>query len=401
MTYDLISLGSTAAACTAAAMAALRGCKTALITGPHTLKDSLAEEISREPTLAGAFGRRDISAAVRQGRSLLQESFRTLSSRKLDTLFTGMALPLRYDELGRRRADTAFVKAYSCALADWVRACGVDVLPMEETPRLRRRDMLFVVECDQFTAGARAAIIGEQEILETECIRSFLKETGHSLRPGMPQLMPMESNTPLPDFSCQDARVFLWRDGRKAADFSGELIHTKGLFTGSAVRAAASFCAESDVPVEISCDFFPGEDEGFIKKEITEILDSPAANSSFRELFSPLFPRGLLDYIQQEVGLTDLKAVSRKKRTALLNFCKKFPLSLRVRQDLALHRSGGIATEEIHPGSLVSRMDPDLFFAGSALDTAFLPGGYALYASLATGYTAGRACSKQYNKGES
>jgi predicted flavoprotein YhiN len=51
---------------------------------------------------------------------------------------------------------------------------------------------------------------------------------------------------------------------------------------------------------------------------------------------------------------------------------------------------GGVHLKEVHPGSLASKIQPGLFFAGEILDIAGKTGGYNLQIALSTGFVAGQ-----------
>ena len=58
----------------------------------------------------------------------------------------------------------------------------------------------------------------------------------------------------------------------------------------------------------------------------------------------------------------------------------------------AIITSGGIATDEINPSTMESKLIKGLFFAGEIIDVDGYTGGFNLTIAFSTGYLAGSNC---------
>ena len=59
----------------------------------------------------------------------------------------------------------------------------------------------------------------------------------------------------------------------------------------------------------------------------------------------------------------------------------------------AIITAGGVATREVDPRTMASRLAKGLYFAGELLDIDADTGGYNLQAAFSTGWLAGRAAA--------
>lgn len=80
---------------------------------------------------------------------------------------------------------------------------------------------------------------------------------------------------------------------------------------------------------------------------------------------------------------------------------KHFPLTLTALRDYneAIITRGGIATKEIEPGTMESKLVKGLYFAGEVLDLDALTGGFNLQIAWSTAYAAGNAAGREEDYG--
>ena len=92
--------------------------------------------------------------------------------------------------------------------------------------------------------------------------------------------------------------------------------------------------------------------------------------------------------------------VTAVQRRRLVETLKSLPLSVRVPRPLseAVVTRGGVSVREIDPGTMRSKLVPNLFFAGEMIDVDAHTGGYNLQIAWSTGALAGRSaadCQRQ------
>ena len=83
--------------------------------------------------------------------------------------------------------------------------------------------------------------------------------------------------------------------------------------------------------------------------------------------------------------------ITREDRKKLVHLLKNFELSVKGLRDIseAIVTAGGVATKEIDPSTMKSKVIENLSFAGEVIDVDAFTGGYNVQIALSTGYIAG------------
>ena len=89
-------------------------------------------------------------------------------------------------------------------------------------------------------------------------------------------------------------------------------------------------------------------------------------------------------------GETRTNSVTRQQRAALAALLKVFPVSISGPRPIAeaIITSGGVATNEVNPRTMGSKLVPGLYFAGEVLDLDAYTGGYNLQIAWSTAFVA-------------
>jgi predicted Rossmann fold flavoprotein len=261
------------------------------------------------------------------------------------------------------------------------------------------------------TTGGRSVLGGGADAKGFEWAAAF----GHTIRPTYPALAPLVGDAPrhhaLAGIS-MPARVEATWAGERAVSSGGFLFTHRG-WSGPAVldvshvveRAAlAGGRAEVRVGFEEVSASGPGRPAG----------GSPAGDAAARWdatlrgaggslsvlpfLRKSSVPDRLARLLLEEAGVPDesLSRLPRDARERLVKTLTAFPLPATGTEGYrtAEVTGGGVALEEVDPGSGASRRVPGLFFAGEILD-AFGPiGGFNFQWAWATGWTAGASAAR-------
>lgn len=85
-----------------------------------------------------------------------------------------------------------------------------------------------------------------------------------------------------------------------------------------------------------------------------------------------------------------VNSITREQRHALLKLFKEFPVSISGPRpiDEAIVTSGGVATREINPRTMESKLVSGLYFAGEVMDLDAYTGGFNLQIAWSTAYVA-------------
>ncbi|MCL1829996.1 MAG: NAD(P)/FAD-dependent oxidoreductase, partial [Oscillospiraceae bacterium] len=118
-------------------------------------------------------------------------------------------------------------------------------------------------------------------------------------------------------------------------------------------------------------------------------------NRDFINSLGALLPNRLIPIVVERSGILPHKKVnniSAEERTKLIDVIKHFRLSpvSPASIDEAIITAGGIAVDEVDPKTMMSKILPNIYFAGEVLDVDGYTGGFNLTIAFATGAAAGR-----------
>lgn len=237
---------------------------------------------------------------------------------------------------------------------------------------------------------------------------AFARGLGHTVTRLRPSLVPIESAHPL----CRDAMgltlknvtLSVYEEGKKKPVYSelGELLFTHfGLSGPLALSASAAMRRAGELPYEAVIDLKPALDEKTLDRRIVSDFEK-YRNRDLINALNGLLPQKL---IAPFVGLTGIEpdkkvnSLTRADRALILAHMKgmRIPLSGLRPIEEAVVTAGGIATKEIDPHTMESKLVPGLFFAGEIIDVDGYTGGYNLQIAWSTGRAAGIGAAKAGN----
>jgi predicted Rossmann fold flavoprotein len=222
---------------------------------------------------------------------------------------------------------------------------------------------------------------------------------GHTVRPTYPALVPLTGDAPAHHALAGvalAARVTARSSGERAASTGGFLFTHKGwsgpavLDVSHVVERAALGGASAEVRVCFG---------GSPASQWDAALKGAAGARSLSSFLSrSSLPERLASLVLETARVPDvqLSYLSREARVRVVETLTAFPLPATGTEGYrtAEVTGGGIALEDVDPGSGRSRLVPGLFLAGEILD-AFGPiGGFNFQWAWATGRTAGEAVAR-------
>jgi len=196
----------------------------------------------------------------------------------------------------------------------------------------------------------------------------------------------------LSGISFENARLSLFRENKKIADHTGDLLLThKGLsgpgildFSRSIVpcdQLKVSFITAMN-PEEFRKDFTQKADSGGTKLVKTILLDYSLPER---------FVKRILELSESPPDLT-CSHLPKKGRNLLVKNLTEY--SFEVRRlggfDEAMVTRGGVTLDGVNPKTMESKTVPGLYFIGEVLDVDGDTGGYNLQAAFSTGFLAGK-----------
>jgi len=224
---------------------------------------------------------------------------------------------------------------------------------------------------------------------------SFAKCFGHTIVDPKPALTPVFVKkyelASLAGVSLHDVSIGLFRKGKKIAERRGDLGFThKGISGPGIIDFSRSFEIGDVLKVNlIGCD-----EDNFRR----QFIDASArqGNMTIQTLLRNYnLPKSLMRIVLEQIGIEAsdfLSNINTQKRTQLVVLLCSYPFEIeRVGSfKVAMTTAGGVNLHEVDPKTMMSKLVPNLYFAGEVLDIDGDTGGYNIQAAFSTGHLVGK-----------
>lgn len=229
---------------------------------------------------------------------------------------------------------------------------------------------------------------------------TLAEQAGHSIIPPKPSLVPLTTVETWParlsGLSLKNVELRLV-DGDQTLDKAfGEMLFTHFGVSGPIVLTLSkTVCAlpEQGRGIGLSLDLKPALSPEQVRERLRRDLEK-YSRRIFANSLGELLPSSLIPVFVELCGVPAEKAVNqltRQERGRVASMLKALPLTVAGPRPLdeAIVTAGGVATRQIDPRTMMSKLLPGLFFAGEVLDVDGWTGGYNLQAAWSSGYAAG------------
>ncbi len=300
----------------------------------------------------------------------------------------------------RKAADVLGVLLEECASA------GVRIVTGARATAVRRGDGLFAVEAlgaDGGSASYRAPFLA---IAAGGCSYPgtgssgdgylLARSLGHSIVPPRPALAPLtlrgSALRGLAGLGFEDLPFAIRRGGKRIGRSRGEVLITHEGLSGPGILDASRGLEPGDV---LELDFTGIGMEAFRSDLAARVAAAPRAlaRSALSEAgLSRRLSELICSLAGQDPGARCAE-LKREGREAMARYASEFPAEIGGLGgfDKAMATAGGVSLDEVDPGSMESRVEEGLFFAGEVLDYDGDTGGYNLQAAFSTAAAAARA----------
>ena len=226
----------------------------------------------------------------------------------------------------------------------------------------------------------------------------FAEALGHTIVPPSPVLSGLETEEAWPaslqGLSLRNVTLAL-TDGRKTLYTElGEMLFTHFGVSGPLVLEASCHLPDPARGTKISIDLKPGltreQLDARLRRDFAE-----AGRKQLKSVLPGLLPASLAEIFPDLCGVSPAlpcSQVTAAQRDKLLTMLKSLPLTVRSPRPIAeaVVTRGGVSVKEIEPGTMRSKLVPNLFFAGEMIDVDAHTGGFNLQIAWSTGALAGR-----------
>lgn len=396
-------IGGGAAGTLCAALAAGRGLDVVLLEPNRMLGRKLRITGKGRCNVTNDCDAREFISAIPGDGRFLQSAIHKFGTSDTKALFEGLGVALKTERGNRVFPESDRADDIADALTKLARENGVRVL----------RERATRILTDE--AGAvRAVSAGGGEI---ECEAAVIctgglsypgtgstgdgyrmaRELGHTIRPCRPSLVPLESPDAwcreMQGFSLRNVELSAYEDEKLIYKALGEMLFTHFGVSGPLVLSASAHMRRfGECRYRLSIDLKPGLDEKKLDARLLRDFEK-YSNREFRNSLGDLAGRAMIPVLVELSGIpgdTRTNSITRQQRAALAQLLKHFPVSLSGPRPIAeaIVTSGGVATTEVNPRTMESKLVPGLYFAGEVLDLDAYTGGYNLQIAWSTAFVA-------------
>jgi predicted Rossmann fold flavoprotein len=226
----------------------------------------------------------------------------------------------------------------------------------------------------------------------------WARTLGHTIVPTTPALTPLLAN-PARHASLSgithEARLILRDNSKVLADYSGSFLWTHTGYSGPvALNISRHFARDGGI---IHLRLWPEIEDEAVARAWHEWTQKHAKQSVFNALTQRL-PVRVVEMLLHEARIVDgpvgklAPQRSHALREAVLNL--ELPVASVAPYHKAEATAGGVSLDELESASLMSRLQPGLFFAGEVCDVDGWLGGYNFQWAWSSGTVAGRGAAK-------
>lgn len=404
--YDVLVIGGGAAGMLAAAEAARRGLKVALLEKNDRLGIKLRITGKGRCNLTNNCSPREVIENTPTGGKFLYSALDAFPPQRVMEYFTNLGVPLKTERGNRVFPESDRARDVAEALVRQLERTGVDVyyktraseLLLDEEGRLRavrtsRGDFpcLGAILCTGGLSYPKTGSTGDGLVMA--------EKAGHTIIPPRPSLVPLEASPDIcrrmQGLTLKNVAIKVYDGSKKPVyeDF-GEMLFTHFGVSGPLILSASAHMRNFErKKYKISIDLKPALDEKALDARLLRDFEK-YINRDFSNALGDLLPRLLIPVVVDLSGIPPeqkVHTITRAQRMGLLRLIKDFSLEVLGPRpiDEAVITSGGVSTKEIDPRTMASKIVPGLYFAGEIIDADAYTGGFNLQIAWSTAYAAG------------
>ena len=227
----------------------------------------------------------------------------------------------------------------------------------------------------------------------------FAEALGHTVLSRSPVLVGLETEDTWPR-SLQGLslrNVTLTLSGGKKTLYTelGEMLFTHFGISGPLALEASCHLPDPPAGAKLAIDLKPGLPREQLDARVRRDF-SEAGKKQLKSVLPGLLPASLAEIFPDLCGIDaslPCNQVTAAQREKLLTMLKALPLTVRAPRpiDEAVVTRGGVSIKEIDPGTMRSKLVPNLYFAGEMIDVDAHTGGFNLQIAWSTGALAGNS----------
>ena len=407
---DIVVIGGGAAGMTAAVFAARAGGNVTLLEKNEKLGKKVYITGKGRCNLTNDCGRDEFLAQVPRNPRFLYSALNFFSSRDMMALLEENGCPVTVQRGKRVFPASEKASDVTKALTSLLRKLNVRVCLNAEVLSLMTEDgRLTGAALKNGTIQPADAVILACGGLSYPSTGStgdgyrFAEKLGHTVIPPSPVLVGLETKETWPrslqGLSLRNVTLTLTGGKKTLYTELGEMLFTHFGVSGPLALEASCHLPVPPEGARLTVDLKPGltreQLDARLRRDFAE-----AGKKQLKSVLPGLLPASLAEIFPGLCGIDPAlpcNQVTAAQRDQLLAALKALPLTVKAPRPLdeAVVTRGGVSVKEIEPGTLRSKLVPNLFFAGEMIDVDAHTGGFNLQIAWSTGALAGASVGQE------
>lgn len=236
------------------------------------------------------------------------------------------------------------------------------------------------------------------------------KQLGHTITPIKPSLVPLTAADSsisicqqLQGLSLRNVAIMIKDKSKNKTIYEdfGEMLFTHWGVSGPIILSSSAHLLRyphieellQKEEVYLTIDLKPALSEEKLEERILRDFEKEK-NKEFKNSLNDLLPNKMIEPVIQLSSIDRNKkvhSITKEERKRLVQLLKCFIITIKGFRPIeeAIITSGGIATNEINPKTMESKLVQGLYFAGEIIDVDAYTGGFNLQIAYSTGFVAG------------
>ncbi len=404
---DVLVIGGGAAGMMAALQAAYAGASVILLEKNEKLGKKIYITGKGRCNVTNVADIDDFFRQVPRNAKFLNAACRQFTHEDVTALLEMLGTPTKVERGGRVFPESDKASDVTRALHHGMKDAGVQVELHAEIAHVRKEGELLAADFAQGgTLRARSVVVATGGVSypstgSTGDGYAFARENGHTVTALRGSLVGLTIGekwpTLLQGLSLKNVRVQA-KEGKKTIyDELGEMLFTHFGVSGPLIIELSSHMPEDLSGVTVTLDMKPA----LTSEQVDQRLQREFTENARKQLSSvllTLMPARMGPVFAELCGLTPetpVNQITREQRLTIGGMLKALPLRVSGMRPIeeAIVTRGGVEVREIVPGTMMSRKQEGLFFAGEVLDVDAHTGGFNLQIAFSTGALAGKSAA--------
>lgn len=230
---------------------------------------------------------------------------------------------------------------------------------------------------------------------------ALASSAGHRIVPARASLVPLVSDDDmckrLQGVSLRNVAIEIYDKTSYSTVYKdfGEMLFTHFGVSGPVILSASSHMKDERDRYELTIDLKPALSHEQLDARVLRDF-AKYANKGIANGLSELLPHALIPEIIRlsEIAPDErVNQITKAQRGELVSILKCLPVEINGFRpiDEAIVTAGGVATDEINPKTMESKIVKGLYFAGEVIDVSAYTGGFNLQIAFSTGALAGNS----------